>query len=443
MSDEKRVAMVVAKRLRDAGFIAYFAGGCVRDELLGKEPKDFDIATSATPKQVLGLFPKADSIGEHFGVILVKLEGMHFEIATFRTDGSYVDGRRPETVTFSTPEEDAQRRDFTVNGLFADPESGEIIDFVSGQDDLKAGILRAIGDPEKRFQEDALRLMRAVRFATTLGFQIEEDTWTAICDHAQMLEKIAVERIQTEFSKTMLALARRRGLELLVDSELIKYFIPEMLDLIGCEQPPQWHQEGDVYVHTCIMLEMLNDLKERAPSLELCLAVLLHDIGKPATYTYDEADQRIRFNGHEGVGAEMSVEILRRMKYSNSVIEDVEVMVANHMNFMNVMKMKVSKLKRFMSRETFDDEIELHRVDCKSSNGFTENYNFVLSKQVEFANEPLIPDPLVMGRDLIGMGMKPGPEFKAILEQVQIEQLEGRLTEREQSLEWVKQKFIS
>ncbi len=439
MSNEKRVAMLVAEKLRDAGYVAYFAGGCVRDELLGKVPKDFDIATSATPKQVLGLFPKADSIGAHFGVILVKLEGMHFEIATFRTDGSYADGRRPETVTYSTPEEDAQRRDFTVNGLFADPVSGEIIDFVGGQEDLKNGVLRAIGDPKERFQEDALRLMRAVRFATTLEFEIEAATWQAICEHAQMLEKIAVERVQTEFSKLIMAPARRRGLEMLVDSGLIKIFMPEVLDLIGCEQPPQWHPEGDVYVHTCMMLEML---EKESPSLELCLAVLLHDIGKPATYTYDEEDDRIRFNGHDGVGAEMSEVILRRMKYSNSVIEDVEVMVANHMNFMNVMKMKVSKLKRFMSRETFDDEIELHRVDCASSNGFTENYDFVLEKQVEFANEPLIPDPLVMGRDLIEMGMKPGPEFKKILQEVQTEQLEGRLNEREAALEWVKKEFV-
>ncbi len=434
----KEVAKNVAGKLRDAGYVAYFAGGCVRDALLGKEAKDYDIATSATPKQVSKVFPAADAIGEHFGVMLVKQEGFHFEVATFRTDGSYQDGRRPDSVEFSSPEEDAQRRDFTVNGLFQDPESGELIDFVNGQSDLKAGILRAIGDPEERFQEDALRLMRAVRFATNLGFEIESKTWEAISDNAELLEKISIERIRDEFSKIIVSPNRRRGLELLVASGLINYFLPEVMFLIGCEQPAQWHPEGDVYVHTCIMLEMLGE--EEVP-LSLALSVLLHDIGKPATYTYDTADDRIRFNGHDGVGAEMSEEILRRMKYSNDVIEDVRVMVANHMNFMNVMKMKVSKLKRFMSRDTFTYEMELHRVDCASSNGFTENYDFLIEKREEFANEPLIPEPLVTGRDLIEMGYTPGPEFKEILLSVQTEQLEGRLSDSEEALVWVKEKY--
>ena len=445
--NEREIAVGIAAKLVSAGFVAYFAGGCVRDRLLGNEPKDYDIATSATPEQVQELFPNADGIGAHFGVILVKVEGEHFEIATFRTDGSYKDGRRPEQVTFASPEEDAQRRDFTVNGLFENPETGEIIDYVNGQEDLKVGVLRAIGNAKERFQEDALRLMRAVRFATVLGFEIEEQTWQAMGDHAQMLESISVERIQAEFSKVLLSANRRKGLEMLVDTGLVKYFLPEVLDLIGCEQPPQWHPEGDVYKHTCIMLEMLSKPELYAEggeevSVELALSVLLHDIGKPATYTYDEADQRIRFNGHDGVGAEMSEEILRRLKYPNDTIEDVRVMVANHMNFMHVQQMKVSKLKRFMSRETFEQEMELHRVDCASSNGFTDNYNFLLEKGEEFANEPLIPDPLVMGRDLIAMGMKPGPGFKKILTAVETEQLEGRLQEREQALEWVRREHL-
>lgn len=434
----REIAVGVAKKLRDAGYVAYFAGGCVRDALLGKVAKDFDIATSATPEQVQGVFPKADAIGAHFGVMLVKVSGIHFEVATFRTDGSYEDGRRPESVEYSCPEEDAQRRDFTVNGLFEDPVSGEVIDFVNGKSDLTAGVLRAIGSPEARFQEDALRLMRAVRFATTLGFEIEPVTWAAICENAGLLEKISIERIQAEFSRIIVSGNRRRGLELLVDSGLIQYFLPEVLDLIGCEQPPQWHPEGDVYTHTCIMLEMIGDDEVE---LSLALSVLLHDIGKPATYSYDEVDERIRFNGHESVGADMSEVILRRMKYSNDTIEDVRVMVANHMKFMHVKDMRVSKLKRFMSRDTFEHEMELHRVDCASSNGITENYDFVKEKREEFANQPLIPEPLVKGRDLMELGMKPGPEFKRILTAVQNEQLEGGLSESAAAIAWVKEKY--
>lgn len=434
----ENVAKGVVNKLKDAGYVAYFAGGCVRDALLEKKVKDYDIATSATPLEVRKIFPNADAIGAHFGVMLVKHEGLHFEVATFRTDGSYSDGRRPESVEFSSPTEDAQRRDFTVNGLFQDPDTGEVIDFVDGRADLNAGILRAIGDPEERFQEDALRLMRAVRFATTLGFDIESKTWNAVCDHAALLEKVSTERIRDEFSKIMISPNRRRGFELLVDSGLINYFLPEVVFLIGCEQPPQWHPEGDVYVHTCIMLEMLG---EEEVELSLALAVLLHDIGKPATYTYDTAEDRIRFSGHDDVGAVMTEEILRRMRYPNDLVEDVRVMVANHMRFMHVMQMRESKLKRFMSRETFSLEMELHRVDCASSNGFSENYNFLTEKRVEFANEPLIPEPLIKGRDLIEMEFSPGPEFKNILTAVQTEQLEGRLDDREAAIAWVEKKY--
>ncbi len=430
-------ARVVAGKLIESGFTTYFVGGCVRDRLLGFEPKDYDIATSATPDQVLEVFPGGDAIGAHFGVILVKQDGFRFEVATFRTDGSYLDNRRPESVTFSSPEEDAQRRDFTVNGLFEQPLTGEVIDFVGGRLDIENRTLRAIGEATARFREDALRLLRAVRFATVLDFEIEPATWAAIKENAHLLESIAIERVQQELSKILLTGQRRRGVELLVESGLVNYFLPELMALIGCEQPPQWHPEGDVYTHTCIMLEMLPD----DASLELCLAVLLHDIGKPATYTYDPAEDRIRFNGHDGVGAEMSERILRRLKYSNDVIDNVRAMVANHMNFMNVTKMKTSKLKRFMARPTYEDEMELHRVDCGSSNGVTENYDFLRAKEEEFANAPLIPEPLVRGRDLIALGMTPGPAFKRILQAVQNEQLEGRLLDSEQALAWVKSEF--
>lgn len=428
-----KAAQKIANTLNQHGHTCYFAGGCVRDTLLSRTPNDYDLATSATPKQVLKLFPKSDSIGAHFGVMLVKVYGMPFEVATFRTDGTYTDNRRPDSVSFSSPQDDASRRDFTVNGLFQDPLTGEIIDFVNGLVDLEQKIIRAIGNPVDRFQEDALRLMRAIRFATKLDFEIEPNTWKAICENAHLLEHIAVERIQAEFNQILLHKDRARGLDLMVKSGLIRYCIPEVLELIGCEQPPQFHPEGDVYVHTKIMLDMLSG----EPSLELCLAVLLHDIGKPATYTYHPEEDRIRFSGHDQVGAEMAEVILKRLKYSNKIIEDVCAMVNNHMNFMNVRFMRTSKVKRFMARPTFQLEMELHRVDCGSSNGITENYEFLRGKEVEFAAEPLIPKPLISGKDLISLGYAPGPDFKPIIEAIQNEQLEGTITTREQALTWL------
>lgn len=429
----KDKATHIAKILMEQGHTTFFAGGCVRDTLLNQEPKDYDIATSATPQQVLKLFPGADSIGAHFGVILVKFEGEGFEVATFRHDGSYSDGRHPDSVTFTGPEEDAVRRDFTINGLFKNPLTGELVDFVHGVADIEERSIRAIGRPEARFQEDALRLMRAIRFATVLEFDIEPRTWKAIQQNAKLLQQVSVERIAAEFNKILLSEHRSIGLGLLVDSGLIKYFLPEVLELIGCEQPPQFHPEGDVYTHTRLMLSMLKP----DANLELCLSVLLHDIGKPATYTYDKEEDRIRFNGHDAVGARMSETILTRLRYPNTVIETVSSMVANHMNFMHVQQMRTAKLKRFMARPHYEDEIELHRVDCASSNGFTQNLDFLKMKKEQFANEPLIPPALISGADLIKKGLDPGPRFKEILTSVQTEQLEGKLTTREDALEWL------
>ena len=407
------------------------AGGCVRDKLLGREPKDFDIATSARPAEVLALFPKSNEVGAHFGVVIAKHRGHHIEIATFRTDGCYKDGRRPESVTFSTPEEDAQRRDFTVNGLFERPDTREIIDHVGGVADLRARRLRAIGDPVARFQEDALRLLRAIRFSTVLGFEIEPETMAAITTCAGLLERISPERVRDEFAKILTAPRRREGVELLVKTGLMAHIMPEFLATIGCEQPPEWHPEGDVYTHTCIMLDML---AEDAP-LDLCLAVLLHDIAKPPCQTFDD---RIRFNGHDAMGAEMAGTILHRLRFPNGVIAAVVPMVARHMQFMNVQQMRTAKLKRFMAEPTFLREMELHRVDCGSSNGFTDNYEFLQTKEVEFAAEPLIPLPLVTGRDLIQLGLQPGPRFKELLDAVQTEQLEGRILDREPALDYLK-----
>lgn len=423
-------ALDLSRRLTSAGHEALLAGGCVRDKLLGLVPKDHDIATSARPSEVLKIFPGSNEVGAHFGVMIVKHHGVHVEIATFRTDGSYKDGRRPESVVFSTPKEDAQRRDFTVNGLFERPESGEVIDYVGGLDDLKAGVLRAIGDPDARFQEDALRLLRVVRFSTTLGFEIEPETLAAVKSHAHLLKKISVERIRDEFSKILTAPRRRHGIELLVKTGLMEHIIPEFLATVGCEQPPEFHPEGDVYVHTCIMLEMLGEKS----TLDLCLAVLFHDIAKPPCRSVDTDTGRIRFNGHDALGASMADKILHRLKYSNDIIAAVVPMVARHMQFMNVQKMRTAKLKRFMAEPTFSRELELHRVDCASSNGLTDNYDFLRSKDAEFAAAPLIPPPLVTGRDLIDLGLQPGPRFREILESLQTEQLEGRLDSRDAAL---------
>lgn len=419
----------LVERLTKAGYEAFFAGGCVRDKILGIEPVDYDIATSATPAEVLELFPTANQVGAHFGVVIVKHHKHTIEVATFRTDGSYGDGRRPDSVEFSSAIEDAQRRDFTINGLFENPHSGEIIDYINGVQDLEAKWIRAIGSPMKRFEEDGLRLLRAIRFSVRLNFTIEVETLNAMALNTTALQKISPERIRDEFSKIICSPHRRKGLELLVSTNLIRYIIPEVLSLIGCEQPPQWHPEGDVYTHTCIMLEML---REDAP-LELCLATLLHDIGKPATYRVD-ADGRIRFNGHDVVGEQMSHEILERLKYSNSIIRDVAFMVSRHMQFMNVQKMREAKLKRFMSETIFWMEMELHRVDCASSNGFTDNYIFLQSKQQEFSHQPLIPAALITGKDLIAMGLVPSSLFKKILNEVEIEQLEDRIHTREDAL---------
>ena len=434
MSRQKELAIESARVLREAGHVVYFAGGAVRDQLLGKTPKDYDLATSARPSEVQALFKKSDAVGEHFGVIIVKGVGEMIKVATFRTDGSYKDGRRPESVEFSSPEEDAQRRDFTINGLFQETLTGEIIDHVGGKADLEARILRAIGEPQKRFEEDALRLLRAIRFAVTTGFEIEPQTWSAICHCAPLLSQISPERIRDEFSRILTADDRARGLDLLTGSGLIAQFLPEILDLQGCQQPPQWHPEGDVYVHTRIALSLLN-----SPPLNLALAVLLHDIGKPATQTWDPEAGRHRFNAHDKVGADIAEAILRRLRYSNQTIDEVRFMVSRHMQFMHVKDMRTAKLKRFMSAECFDLETELHRVDCDSSNGFRENYDFVRTKKEEFAKEPLIPNALMNGHDLIrDFEMKHGPEIGKVLRKIQTEQLEGRISDKEAAYQFVK-----
>lgn len=434
MESNKAAAIDIIGKLQEKGHIAYLAGGCVRDMLRGETPKDYDIATSALPEEITSIFTKTREVGVHFGVVIVIVNNQAFDVATFRNDGSYKDGRHPEEVTFSTPQDDTARRDFTVNGIFFDPISEKYIDFVEGKSDIDKKVIRAIGEPNLRFQEDHLRLLRAIRFAARFDYKIEAETWNSIKSNASGITKISKERIRDELTKILLNENRVLGFDLLVESGLMEHIIPQILQLKGCEQPPQFHPEGDVFVHTRLMLSLLKD----APSIELVLSVLLHDIGKPATYSFDEEADRIRFNGHDKLGAEMSEQILRDLKFSNSIIEDVVQMVANHMTFKDVQKMRQSKLKRFMSRSTFNDEIELHRVDCLGSWGGLDNYDFLNKKMVEFANEPIIPQPLLTGKDLIELGWSPGPDLGQTLNSVQDMQLEGKLNSKDEALDWVK-----
>lgn len=435
----RTIAESLASRLQSAGHTAYFAGGCVRDELLGVTPKDYDIATSATPAQVQQLFPKSQSVGAHFGVIVVREGGHQFEIATFRTDGSYRDGRRPEDVAFSTPEEDAQRRDFTVNGMFLDPVTAKVIDFVGGIEDLRARRLRAIGDATQRFAEDHLRLMRAVRFATVLGYDMEESTWQAVKDNADRITRISIERTRDEFVRTLLHPQRLRGFDMLDASGLLFHIIPEMQALKGCTQPPEFHPEGDVFVHTRLMLSLLPE----SISVPLLLSVLLHDIAKPATWTCDPAEGRIRFNGHDKLGAEMAESILRRLRFSNEVIEATAEAVTNHMKFMHVKEMRTARLKRWIAAPTFPDELQLHRVDCLGSNGLLDNFEYMLAKQEEFSSAPVIPPRLLDGHALMALGYPPGSGLGKLLTAVQDAQLEGLITTQEEAVAWVRENFAN
>ena len=434
----EKTAREVAHRLRAAGHIAYFAGGCVRDMVRGLAAKDFDVATNATPDIVQKIFPHTYAVGAHFGVVVVVENGFNFEVATFRSDGAYLDHRHPVDVRFSSPEEDAKRRDFTINGMFFDPEKNELIDFVGGRADLEVKVVRAIGDPAARFAEDRLRMLRAVRFATVLDYKIDNQTWDALVANAASINEISAERIREELVKIFLSPNRVHGWELLDQSGLMRSVLPELDAMKGCLQPEQFHPEGDVFEHTKLMLGLLPE-KVSAP---LVLSVLFHDIGKPVTAQVDKTG-RIRFNEHDRIGAAMTESIMERLRFSRVEIDAVVEMVRQHMVFKDVPKMRVAKLKRFMARPTFEEELELHRVDCASSHKMMDNYEFLLQKREEFANEPIIPPPLVRGDDLIALGMKPGPAFGEILEAVETRQLEGALKDRQQALEWVKREYAS
>jgi poly(A) polymerase len=435
-SPMEKTAREICARLRERGHIAYFAGGCVRDMVRGLVPKDFDIATNASPEAVPKIFPRTYAVGAHFGVIVVLENEFQFEVATFRSDDVYVDGRRPTAVHFSSPEEDAKRRDFTINGMFFDPEKNEVIDFVGGRADLEAKLVRAIGDSAQRFAEDRLRMLRAVRFATVLDYKIDKQTWDALVANAPSITEISAERIREELVRIFLSPKRVRGWDLLDETGLMRAILPEIEPMKGCEQPEQFHPEGDVFRHTRLMLEMLPE----KVSVPLVFSVILHDVAKPVTATLDETG-RIRFNAHDRIGAEMTEKIMERLRFSRAEIDATVEMVRQHMVFKDVPQMRVAKLKRFMARPTFEEELELHRVDCASSHRMMDNYEFLLQKREEFANEPIIPPPLVRGEDLIVLGLKPGPKFGEILEAVETRQLEGELRTREEALDWVKREY--
>ena len=432
----ERAARKVAEILRDRGHIAYFAGGCVRDMVRGLTPRDYDIATDARPENVQALFPRTYAVGAHFGVIIVLEDGFQFEVATFRSDEAYIDGRHPSAVHFSSPEEDARRRDFTINGMFLDPASNKVIDLVGGQADIGAKLVRAIGEPGQRLAEDRLRMLRAVRFATALDYQIDERTWDALVASASSINQISGERIRDEVVRIFLSSNRVRGWDLLDASGLMSAILPELQAMKGVLQPEQFHPEGDVFVHTRLMLSLLPE----TVSVPLVFAVLFHDVAKPVTARVDETG-RIRFNEHDRIGAEMTEAIMRRLRFSGAEIQATVEMVRQHMVFKDTPKMRIAKLKRFMARPTFDEELELHRVDCQSSHRMLDNYEFLLRKREEFANEPIIPPPLVRGDDLIAFGLKPGPKFGEILEAVETRQLEGKLRTRDEALNWVKSHY--
>lgn len=422
------LALDIILELRSRGHEAYLVGGCVRDRLLGIPAKDYDVSTSAAPQQILSYFPGSQTVGAHFGVILAgSPSGAHVEIATFRSEGAYADGRHPGQVVFETdPALDAQRRDFTINGLMEDPLSGQIFDFVNGQIDLAGKVIRAIGDPERRFSEDHLRMLRAVRFAARFGFVIELKTLAAIQRLAHCICKISAERIREEIVRILIEGNARRGFELLDETGLLIHILPEIKAFQGVQQPPEFHPEGDVWTHVLLMLEQLNK-----PTLTLALGVLLHDVGKPATF---RVAGRIRFAGHAEMGAKLAEKRLCQLRFSNEDVEQVTSLVANHMRFKDVRQMRTSTLKRFLRLPRFEEHLELHRLDCLASNGYTDAYDYVRAKLHEFSQDELRPSRLITGRDLIGAGYKPSAAFGRALNAVETAQLEGEIHTREEAM---------
>ena len=440
----------ICRKLRAAGYQAFLVGGCVRDILLGHEPADYDVCTAATPEQVLRIFPRSLTVGAKFGVVIVVEDSqadtlpagagaasdpvapVQVEVATFRSDIGYSDGRHPDSVVLAkSPEQDVKRRDFTINALLMNPETNEVLDFVGGREDLRAGIIRAIGDPVERFREDKLRMVRAVRFASRLRYEIEPKTFRAIQELAPEIGQVSPERLRDELTKLLTEGAARRAFELLDETKLLPQLLPEIARMKGVEQPPQFHPEGDVWIHTLLMLEKL----PAGCSPTLAWGVLLHDVGKPATFTPASGpDGRIRFDRHAEVGTRMAEEICRRFRFSNDDTEQIAALVASHMKFKDVLQMKPATLKRFARLNRFDEHLELHRLDCSSSHRMLDNYDFVRRFMDETPAEEIRPPRLLTGDDLLAIGLKPGPAFKEILNAVEEAQLNDSISTREEAL---------
>ncbi len=433
--DEARRARAVAvvRRLREAGYQAYFVGGCVRDELLGRIPKDYDVATDASPEEIARLFPGSEMVGAQFGVMFWNDGREQFQISTFRADGEYRDGRHPESVRFGSLEEDAIRRDFTVNALYLDPETGRVVDRVGGLKDLRQGVLRAIGDPRRRFAEDYLRMMRAVRFATQLEFRIEPETWEAIRTYAPRIREISPERIRDELDLILTSRRPGDGIRLLSASGLLAEILPEVEAMKGVEQPVEFHRGFDVFEHTCRALDEL-----RNPDRTLALAVLLHDVGKPRTRSLEkdrDGKTRIRFFRHDQVGAALAREILARFRYPNRVIEDVTASVAGHMRIKDAPRFRKANLQRLLARRTFPTELELHRIDCKVSHGKMDVYHFLTEALAACRDQPPVPPPLIDGEDLKSLGYEEGPRIGRVLRHLEDLQLEGKIATAEEARE--------
>src|SRR5215472_11021359 len=435
----RELANSICEMLQRNKHQALLVGGCVRDLLLGREPADYDVATDATPVEVTGLFPESVAVGAQFGVILIPRDGLKVEVATFRSDVGYSDGRHPDCVVYSkTPQEDVQRRDFTINGLLMRHDSGEVLDFVGGREDLRAGVIRAIGDPERRFAEDKLRMMRAVRFAARFGFEIEAATFRAIRRQVKDIQQVSMERLRDELTKMLIEGAARRAFELLDDTWLLGQVLPEVAAMKGVEQPPEFHPEGDVWIHTRMMLEMLG--KGASPTLGW--GVLLHDVGKPPTFqSAAETGDRIRFNHHVEVGVQMAEAICRRLRFSNEDTVQIVALVANHMKFGVVEEMKKATLKRFVRMPGFDEHLALHRMDCLSSHGNLNSYDFVQRFMAETPPEQVRPKRLLSGDDLLEMGYQPGPRFALILRKLEDAQLEGLIRTNAEARKFVRKNY--
>ncbi len=432
--DKRKNADDIFGKLKEAGFEAYFVGGCVRDSLLGKIPGDYDIVTSALPDEIISLFPHTAAIGAKFGVVAVIVEGYLYEVATFRSDDIYEDGRRPLQVHFSTVREDISRRDFTVNGLLMDPATGEIIDYVDGREDIEKKIIRTIGNPEERFNEDYLRMLRAVRFAANLDFTIEMDTKNAIERNAAKIKQISAERLQEELGKILTRGGARRGFELMARTGILKEILPEIDRLQKVEQPPRFHPEGDVWQHTLMMLDLL-PREDSGVNILLAWASLLHDAGKAITRTEDE--NGVHFYGHVRSGEEIADNIMRRLRFSRANRETVLNLIHYHMVFMNVQKMRPGRLKRFLRMPDFELHLELHRLDCLASHGMLDNYDFCRDQLQLLAAEDLNPSRLLNGNDLIALGFIPGKIIGQILQALENEQLEGRIATQEDAEKYV------